>query len=69
MDSLNAQFTAGPPFVGIDVKEIGSTGQAIYEGFINYIKALTECLTDKMPRIVVDAERLSNDAERVKDRA
>lgn len=53
----------------MNTADIGDTGLTIYEGFINYINALTACLTESIPQVLEDAERLPTEAERVKDRA
>lgn len=69
MDSLNTQWGKSAPYVEIDTSSIGSAGQNIYEGFVNYINALQSCVTEQIPQVLEDAERLSNEADRVKDRA
>ena len=69
MDSLNTQWGKTAPYVEIDTSSIGSTGQGIYEGFVNYINALQSCITVQMREVLEQAERLSIDADRVKERA
>jgi predicted sugar kinase len=36
---------------------------------VNYVNALQSCITEQMPQVLEDAERLPTEAERVKDRA
>jgi hypothetical protein len=69
MESMNTQWGKSAPYVEIDTSMIGSTGQSIYEGFVNYVNALQKCITEQMPDVLEQAERLMNDADRVKDRA
>ena len=69
MESLNLQWGATAPYVELDVSSIGSTGQVIYEGFVNYVNALQSCVTEQMPAVLEDAERLPTEAEKIKDRA
>lgn len=69
MDSLHTQWGSTAPYVEIDTTHIGNTGQMMYHGFVNYINALQKCVTEQIPDILEQAERLSNDADRVQDRA
>lgn len=69
MDSMKTQWGKSSPYVEIDISQIGETGQAMYEGFVKYIDALQACITDKIPSVLEEAERLPNEAEKVKDRA
>jgi hypothetical protein len=41
----------------------------MYEAFVNYINALQSCITEQMPEVLEQAERLSTDAERARERA
>ena len=66
---MNTQWGKSAPYVEIDTSAIGSSGQTLYEGFVNYINALQSCITEQMPQVLEEAERLPNEAERIKDRA
>lgn len=69
MDSMNTQWGKSAPYVEINTSAIGATGQNMYEGFVNYINALQSCITEQMPGVLEEAERLPNEADKVKDRA
>ena len=69
MDSMNTQWGKTAPYVEVDTSAIGHTGQQIYEAFVNYINALQSCITEQMPEVLEQAERLSNEAEKARERA
>jgi len=69
MDSLNTQWGKSAPFVEINTKALGASGTQCYDAFANYVKALQSCITEQMPKILEDAERLPKEAEAVKDRS
>jgi hypothetical protein len=37
---------------------IAETAQAIYDGFVNYVKYLFACITEKIPAVLEKAEIL-----------
>lgn len=41
----------------------------MYEGFVKYIDALQSCITEQIPDVLEQAQRLPEEAEKVKDRA
>jgi hypothetical protein len=52
------QLNDDAPFFYIDPSNLIDTAKNMYEGFINYIKALIECIKEKMPDVLNDAEKL-----------
>jgi hypothetical protein len=47
----------------LNTSGIESTGQGIYEGFVNYVNALQSCITEEIPKVLQKAERLPAEAE------
>lgn len=66
---MKTQWGKTSPYVEIDVKGLGESGQQCYEAFVNYVNALSSCLTEKIPEVLEEAERLPNEAEKAKERA
>ena len=48
-EDLELNIKTESPYVFINTGVLGSTGNALYEGFVNYAKALEACVTEKMP--------------------
>jgi len=42
---------------------IEGTSKKIYTSFVDYVKALSECVTEKMPKVLERAELLPSEAE------
>jgi hypothetical protein len=66
---MKTQWKATCPYVDFDFSQIEDTGKTIYEGFVNYAKALEECVTDKFPTVLESAEALPDRAETAKNNA
>ena len=69
IESLKTQWGKTAPYVEIDTTAIGTNGEIIFKSFIDFINALQACITEKMPAVLEEAERLPNEADKVKDGA
>jgi hypothetical protein len=49
---MNTQWGKSCPYVEIDTTKIGSAGQHMYEGFVNYVSALFKCITEQIPEVL-----------------
>lgn len=54
-DSLGLNFKGEDPFIDIRTDDIGDVGTAMYEAFVNYVSALTKCVTEQMPAVLETA--------------
>lgn len=61
--SVKTQWGKSAPYFELDTSGIESSGQVIYEGFVNYINALSSCITDQIPEVLRQAENLPSEAE------
>ncbi len=68
-DSLGLNFKGEDPFIDLRTDDIGDVGTAMYEAFVNYVSALTKCVTEQMPAVLETAQELPSQAEAAKDSA
>jgi hypothetical protein len=47
----------------VNTSDLESTGQTIYEGFVNYVNALFQAVTSEMPKVLEKANNLPQEAE------
>jgi hypothetical protein len=45
------------------MSRIEATSKKIYDSFVDYVKALNDCVTEKLPKVLARAEQLPAEAE------
>lgn len=68
-EALELNIKTESPYIFINTGVLGQTGNAMYEGFVNYAKALEACVTEKIPAVYESAAGLPDQAEAAKDSA
>ena len=63
------QWKADPPFVSIDVEELGTRGKEIFESFKAYVESLDKVVKVQLPDILTKAEAIVNELEDVQANA
>lgn len=58
MKALAMEWNNGSPFVKLRTDQMEKSGQVIYEGFVNYVDALSKCVTEQLPSVLESAEAL-----------
>lgn len=69
LDSLKMDWKVDAPFVFLDPTTLGEDGERIYKTFEDYVKALEDCVKQKIPQILKTAQQLPGKAADIKDRA
>jgi len=69
INSLKTQWGATCPYMELNTAGLESSSNQMYEGFVNYIKALNEVITAQIPDVLEKAENLPQEAEEAKEAA
>jgi hypothetical protein len=60
---LKSDWKVSAPFVFVEVEGLGNSGTAIFDSFSRYVSALEDCVTSKLPDVLVKANRVIEEAE------
>ena len=63
VDALKSDWKVSAPFVFVEVEGLGNSGTAIFESFSRYVSALEDCVTTKLPDVLVKVNRVIDEAE------
>lgn len=66
---MKSDWKVSAPFVFVEVDGLGNSGTQIFDSFARYTQALEECVTSKLPEVIVKINQVVDEAENVQRRA